>query len=113
MKFMGSKNRHAKNLLPFILQKRKPGQVYVEPFVGGFNMIDKVLNPRIGGDNHFYLIELFKAVQTGWKPPVEVSFSEYQKVKGNKDKYPPEYVGFIGFGCSYSGKWFGGYARGP
>jgi DNA adenine methylase len=21
-------------------------------------------------------------------------------------------VGFVGFGCSYSGKWFGGYARG-
>lgn len=49
MKYMGSKARHAKELLPIILKDRKPGQWYVEPFVGGANMIDKVDGNRIGG----------------------------------------------------------------
>ena len=31
-------------------------------------------------------------------------------MKENKDKYPLYYVGWVGFNCSYSGKWFGGYA---
>lgn len=35
MKYVGSKNRHAKEILPIILKDRKPDQWYVEPFVGG------------------------------------------------------------------------------
>jgi len=42
MKYMGSKNRIAKHLLPIMLAERKPDQWWVEPFVGGANMIDKV-----------------------------------------------------------------------
>jgi DNA adenine methylase len=41
MKYMGSKNRIAKYILPIMLKER--GQrIWVEPFVGGANMIDKV-----------------------------------------------------------------------
>jgi DNA adenine methylase len=109
---MGSKNRYAKELLSIILKNRKPEQWYVEPFVGAFNVIDKVSGSRIGNDENYYLIELFKAVQSGWCPPNSVSETEYKHVKDNKEKYPPHLVGFIGFGCSYAGKWFGGYARG-
>lgn len=112
MKYMGSKNRHAKDMLPIILKNRQPNQWYVEPFVGGFNMIDKVDGNRIANDSNFYLIELFKAVQNGWEPPDTVTDEEYSVIKRNKDLYPPYLVGFVGFGCSYSGKWFGGYARG-
>ena len=42
MKYMGSKNRIAKHILPIILKDRIENQYYVEPFVGGANMIDKV-----------------------------------------------------------------------
>ena len=41
MNYMGSKTKVAKKLLPTILANRTPGQWYVEPFVGGANMIDK------------------------------------------------------------------------
>lgn len=112
MKYMGSKNRHAKELLPIILENRGLEQWYVEPFVGGFNMIDKVSGKRLANDSNFYLIELFKAIQNGWEPPSNVTEAEYISVKNDKNNYPPYLVGFIGFGCSYSGKWFGGYARG-
>ena len=33
MKFMGSKSRIAKYILPIMLKNRKEGQVWVEPFV--------------------------------------------------------------------------------
>jgi DNA adenine methylase len=48
MKYMGSKNRIAKYILPIMLAERKPDQWWVEPFVGGGNMIDKVDGNRIG-----------------------------------------------------------------
>lgn len=109
---MGSKARFAKEILPLILAGRTVGQTYVEPFVGGFNMIQHVENPRIANDSHFYLIELFRAIQGGWIPPDEVTESEYKLIKSNPENYHPKLVGFVGFGCSYAGKWFGGYARG-
>lgn len=112
MKYMGSKNRHAKEILEIVLKNRKDGQFYVEPFVGGFNLIDKVSGNRIANDKHFYLIELFKAIQNGWIPPDNVSEEEYKSARLNKSLNEPFLTGFIGFGCSFSGKWFGGYARG-
>ena len=57
MKYMGSKNRIAKHILPIILKDRREGQWYVEPFVGGANMIDKVDGKRLGADNNKYLIK--------------------------------------------------------
>lgn len=112
MKYMGSKNRHAKELLPIILNNRYEGQCYVEPFVGGANMIDKVDGWRIGCDINEYLIALLSALASGWTPPTELSEPLYADIKLNKGKYPPELVGFAGFPCSYAAKWFGGYCRG-
>ena len=110
MKYMGSKNRHAKELLPIILKDRKPGQWYVEPFVGGANMIDKIEGNRIGNDFHPFLIAMWQAVEQGWIPPTDVSEEEYRNAK--EQTTIDALTGFIGFGCSYSGKWFGGFARG-
>lgn len=110
MKYMGSKARHAKELLPIILANRQPDQWYVEPFVGGANMIDKVTGPRIGNDAHPHLIALWQAVSNGWMPPSDVSEIDY--ILARDAKNVDAMTGFIGFGCSYSGKWFGGYARG-
>ncbi len=110
MKYMGSKNRHAKELLPIILKDRTPGQWYVEPFVGGANMIDKVEGNRIGADIHPHLICLLDAVANGWIPPDSVTEEEYKILQGRQINDPM--VGFVGFGCSFGGKFFGGYARG-
>jgi DNA adenine methylase len=110
MKYMGSKNRHAKELLPIILKDRKPGQWYVEPFAGGMNMIDKVDGNRIASDTHKSLIALFSGVVNGHELPDIITEEEYRAARFLSDYSPLK--GFIGFGCSYSGKWFGGYARG-
>ena len=110
MKYMGSKNRYAKELLPIILKNRRKDQCYVEPFVGGCNMIDKVIGRRIGADINEYIITLFKGIQRDFIPPSTVSEREYQAAR--IDDKVSAVKAFIGFGCSYSGKWFGGYARG-
>jgi len=108
---MGSKNRIAKYILPIILQNRKPGQYYIEPFVGGANLIDKVENPRIGCDINFYLISLLKALQNGWIPPQQIPEQEYYYIKNNYQQFPPELVGYVAFQLSYGAIWFSSYRK--
>ena len=106
---MGSKARIAKHILPIILQNRTPDQWYVEPFVGGANMIDKVDGNRLGADFNQYLISFLKALQQGWEAPVGINKEMYDSINKNKDSYPDELVGCIGFCFTYSAKWFGGF----
>ena len=109
MKYVGSKNRHAKAILNVI--KPKETDTWVEPFVGGANMIDKVpCKIRIGADVHPQLIKLLTAIRDGWIPPQCVPEEIYRYEM--KEKQNTAMCGFVGFCCSYSGKWFGGYARG-
>ena len=109
MKYMGSKARIAKYILPIILKDRKEGQWYVEPFVGGANMIDKVDGNRIGSDSNEYLIALLDALSKGWTPPEKFTMEDYILAKHNKNA-DKVITGYAGICCSYSGKWFGGYA---
>jgi DNA adenine methylase len=111
MKYIGSKRRIAKYILPIILEGRREEQWYVEPFCGGCNSIDKVDGNRLANDSNFYLIELFKALQNGWIPPSEVSEDFFRQVRANKEQFPPALVGFIGFNCSFGGEFFSGFAR--
>lgn len=60
MKYMGSKSRIAKHILPIILDGRKDGQYYAEPFCGGCNVIDKVPGNRIANDSNPYLIAMWE-----------------------------------------------------
>ena len=111
MKYMGSKNRYKKDLLPILLKDRKPGQYYVEPFCGSCSIICEVEPPCIANDNHYYLISMWKALQKGWIPPAFVSNEQYDYVRQFKELYfDPCLVGYVGFN-SYGGKWFGGYPR--
>ena len=111
MKYMGFKNRIAKEILPIILKNRKEGQFYVEPFVGGANTIDKVEGNRIGADTNYYLIKMYQACCDGWLPSSDYTEEQYKEVREKKDNYPPELVGYFGFALSYGGKWFGGWRR--
>lgn len=113
MKYMGSKNRIAKHLLPIILKDRRPDQWYVEPFVGGANMIDKVDGNRIGSDSNKYLIALLQHCekQLSHDLPSRIYEDDYNHVKNNKSVYSDFIVAHIGFNASFGSKWFGGYAR--
>lgn len=114
MKYMGSKSRISKYIVP-IIQKyidENGIKTYIEPFVGGANVIDKVrCDTRIGVDNNEYLIALYKSLQNGWNiRSVDMSKELYQSVKDNKDCHPKQVVALAGLLATYNAKWFGGYA---
>lgn len=111
MLYKGSKRVIAKHIIPIITEHLTDDKWYVEPFVGGANMIDKIQHDkRIGADINEYLIELFKAIQKGWQPPNYVSREEFYRIKDNKDE-DKVLAGWVGFTCSYGGKWFDSYAN--
>lgn len=114
MRYVGSKNRLAKDLIPIIQPYVDKKGYYLEPFVGGANLIDKIkCNNKYGSDINKYLIALLKKAQTNINDiPNFISEDEYIKVKNNKDKYEDWYVGLVGFCCTFGSKWFGGYGRG-
>lgn len=107
---MGSKARFAKEILSIVLKDRN-GRDYIEPFAGGMNSIcevDAAQGKRYANDTNEYLIAMWRALQEGWIPPENVSREFYDECKkGNCEDYVK---GYVGFNCSYSGKWFGGYA---
>jgi len=109
MKYMGSKASVAKHILPIILKDRIDGQWYVEPFLGGANIIDKVRGNRLGGEINNYIAEMWTALISGWVPPA-LDKDTYNSIRDNKGDYELPLVGWAGIACSYSGKWFGGFA---
>lgn len=113
MKYVGSKNRIAKELAPVIQSFITENVVgYIEPFVGGANMIDKIVcYKKIGADVHKYQIALLKELAKGWKPPKKVTEAEYLDIKEHQDEYPDYLVGYVGYQLSFAGKWFAGYSR--
>ena len=115
MKYVGSKNRLSKQLAPIIQSYVNNGcNAYIEPFVGGANMIDKITHSnKYGYDSHKYLIALLKQAQKNISVfPEEITEQEYQYVKSHitDSIFEDWYVGLVGF-CSFGGKWFGGYPR--
>lgn len=128
MKYMGSKSRVAKYIVP-IIQKyidTTGADTYIEPFVGGANVIDKIqCRHRIGYDVNGFLIGLFSELQNGMELPDEVPKELYDEARYRSrhpdvDVYWYDYgypcslgeIGAIGFLASYNGRFFdGGYAK--
>lgn len=109
MQYFGGKAKTAKYIAAVIKEFRKENQLYVEPFVGAGWVMSKMDGERQAYDKHPYLISMYKELQKGWIPPKKITEEEYQIAKfGECDNH---LKGFIGFGCSFSGKWFGGFAR--
>lgn len=113
MKYMGSKNRLAKELVPIIQSYITPStKGYLEPFVGGGNLIDKVeCDNKFGSDNHKYLIAFLDALSKGYEPPKNISEEEYKYIKTHQDEYSDEFLGYVGFQLSYGAKWFDTFRR--
>jgi DNA adenine methylase len=105
---LGGKAKISKKLVDFLESKRKPNQLYVEPFLGGCNVLPHLSGERWGNEIIPDLILLYCAIRDGWVPPSEIQESLYNKLKTEK---PSPLRGMAAIGCSFSGKWFGGYAR--
>ena len=112
MRYFGGKQRISKSLSEYLNLQLKEGQPFVDLFCGSCNIISKIDNNRlrIANDKHKYLIAMWKALQNGWQMPDNISEEEYHYIKSRKDENMP-LTGFVGFGVSFSGKWFGGYCK--
>lgn len=91
MKYMGSKAKVARYIVPIIQKQieRSGYETYLEPFCGGCNVIDKIEAPqRIASDCNKYLIALMQHIQAGGELPGYIEREEYAKVRANRDDYP-------------------------
>lgn len=110
IKYLGSKNRIAKYILPIMLQYRNE-RTWVEPFVGGANMIDKVEGKRIGSDLNEYVIALLNEMNKLNFIAPEIDEIKYNDIKINKEQYEKWVVGYAGTQLSFGSTWFGSYRR--
>lgn len=111
---MGSKNRIAKHLLPIMLDECEKHSItkWVEPFVGGANMIDKVPShyERVGYDLNDHAIHALIGIRDfAVDLPDFISEESYNFFKG---QVPHAVTSLVRFGASFGGKFENGYARG-
>jgi hypothetical protein len=115
MKYVGSKNKISKEIAPILQKHIDENNIlhYLEPFVGGGNMIDKInCKFKYGADIHKELICLLQYASNSKPFPETITEEEYNQVRLNKELYPAWYVGLVGFCGTFGSKYFGGYARG-
>lgn len=107
---MGGKAMIARHIVAAILADTPERGAWFEPFVGGGNVLERAaphFDRSIAMDAHEDLMLLWQAVKAGWEPPPFVSREHYQVLRHAE---PSALRGFAGFGASFGGKWFGGYA---
>lgn len=119
MRYLGGKSRIADDIVGVIdaeisekIGGVKTGNILVSLFCGGCAVEAKCKNfdKIICNDNHKYLIAMLNAVKHGYELPDNISEEEYKYIRMHKDN-DPALTGFVGFACSFGGKFFGGYAR--
>lgn len=113
MRYSGGKYRLSKYIAKIIQNHRKLDQIYLEPFVGAANVVAKLDGVRIASDYNSDLIAFWQAIQMGYIPNDCLSKEEYNLYKYNQSLLDsvPHYRGFVSHFCSYSGKFWDGYAQ--
>lgn len=120
MKYMGSKSRIAKYIIPILQNTIDNNNVngFLDCFCGGANIIDKIkCEHKVGSDINKYLIALLNHVKNEGKLYSSVDKDLYDKARTafnnkNTSDFEDWQMGNIGFLASYNGRWFdGGYAK--
>ena len=114
MKYLGGKYRQGKEIAQVLKEYGEKHKIkkYIESFCGALGVAIRMVddyNVHIS-DNHKDLIMLWKEVKVGkFKYPKTVSERTYNRFK--KSNEPSAMRAFIGFGCSFGGKWFSSFAE--
>jgi AB1gp56 len=118
MKYQGSKNRTASEIIPLMTSHLNKEDYFVDLFCGGCNLIDKVPRDfiRLSNDNNEFLIEMWKALQNGWIGETTIERELYNKARDAYNKrdysmFTKAELGWIGHMASFNGRFFaGGYS---
>lgn len=113
MLFMGGKGLWAKKLVAEIEPWRTPGDTLIEVCCGAANLTELWTKPVIAYDLNPALIAMWKAGQSGWRPPPREEITEELHKKYKKRTIDPSdpMTAFLLFGCSFRGVWAAGFAR--
>lgn len=107
MKYTGGKVAVGKKWAAII----GPCDTYWEPFCGMLGVGRHVLaRRRLFSDSDRSVVSFLRALRDGWTPPTSLSEDRYYQIKEDGDEDSPIYA-FAAFGCSFSGKRWGGFAR--
>lgn len=107
MRYQGGKTVAGRKIASFLNEQTK-SRTYVEPFLGGANVMCRIVaEHRIGSDINSDLIEMWRSVQNGWRPPEKISRVRYEELRNAPSS--PERT-YAGFALSFGAKWFGGYS---
>jgi len=109
LQYLGGKSRISKQIAEIINSNKR--ESFVSLFCGACSIESLVeIDNKTLNDSHPYLISMLIDLQNGRDFPENISEEEYKQIKNNLDE-DKGLSGFVGFGCSFGGKWWGGYAR--
>lgn len=118
MHYLGSKARHADDIIAITCANRRADQWYVEPFVGGGNMINKVPQGagRIANDKNYGMVALLDQLGNhGWVPPEAMNESQWRKIMKQKcealDQPGRALFAFAATGPTFGSMWCGQWAK--
>lgn len=109
MQYLGGKSLAGPHIATVIAGAKPTG--IIDPFCGGLSAARNFSKHGYAvfcSDVMLPLISLYRAVGCGWNPPESVSREEHAAARELPDNDPLK--AFVGFGCSFGGTWFGGYA---
>lgn len=116
MRYQGGKTLIAKPIAEIISAERERERedvAFVSLFCGTCAVESKLVDcfdKVICNDKNRYIVEMFKAFQNGYEFPDFVDYEMWDYVRNHKEENLA-LTGFIGFGCSFGGRFFQGYAR--
>ena len=121
MKYMGSKARFVKDIIPILKSYRKENQWFLDLFCGGCSIAQEMGDKVVANDKNKYLIAMFKGLQNNRSRPYEIPKDLYDIARdvynGREASYNHSMemddfmVGWIGWLGSYNGRFFdGGYS---
>lgn len=123
MRYMGSKRRFAKRLVPILMEHVGKDTLFVDAFCGGCNVLSAMpCANKVGIDINRYMTEFWREAISEYIDGVPFTCmsssyteEEYRAVRDsyrNKDgRYKDSFIGFVGTAGSWGGGWFKGYPK--
>ena len=115
--YFGGKIRIGKEISNFLLDHElsvlgNNDNKYFEPFLGMAGVFRHIVKQSdrecIGCDKHEDLSIMWKSIKNGWEPPRTISREIHMELKKGE---PSALRGFVGFGCSFMGRFFSGFTE--
>ena len=113
MRYVGSKRKVVKHILPLMMANRGD-RTWVEPFVGGGNVIEHVTGNRIGADINIHVIQALMLIRDHVHklPKNNSEFTEYDyELLRSNDIDHRKIKSFAGFAYSFGSLWMDSWAR--